>query len=141
MVKNFMKISLPKLTINNKVICSVVVSFAEQLNPSAEEANEIYIAVSEAVDNCIRFAYPNNDKGIISVTCNILKDNVIKIAVKDSGVGIKDIEQALQPLYTTTTGNHSGIGFSIIESYMTAFKVTSKLGRGTTECMKKRIGK
>lgn len=141
MNKNFMRMSLPSMEVNKELISSAIASFAEQLNPTNEEVDEITAAVDEAIDNCISFAYPNDDYGIISISCKILKNNVLNIVIKDYGIGIKDVEQAKEPLFTTEANNHSGMGFSIIEAFTTDYKISSVVGKGTKVNMKKRVGK
>ena len=96
------------------------------------------VAVSEAVTNCIVHAYPN-EIGTVSLRCRILKDNVLDIVVKDRGVGIADIEQARRPAFTTGGAERSGMGFTIMESFMTRLEITSKPGKGTTVHMRRKL--
>jgi len=108
------------------------------LDPTLEELGDIRTAVSEAVTNCIVHAYPQ-ELGIITLRCRILKDNVLDIVVKDKGVGIADVEQARRPMFTTGGTDRSGMGFTIMESFMTSFELTSEPGKGTTVHMRRRI--
>ena len=112
--------------------------FAAQLDPTLEEINDIKTAVSEAVTNCIVHAYPEK-LGNITLRCRILKDNVLDIVIKDKGVGIPDIEQARRPAYTTGGAERSGMGFTIMESFMTNLEITSKPGKGTTVHMRRKL--
>ncbi len=103
--------------------------FAAQLDPTLDEVNDIKTAVSEAVTNCIVHAYPDR-LGKVSMRLRLFEDNTLEIQVKDWGVGIADVEQARQPLYTTGTEERSGMGFTIMESFMDAVKVRSTPGKG-----------
>ena len=137
---NFMTLEFPSKSANEAFARSAVACFASQMDPTLEELGDIRTAVSEAVTNCIVHAYPNGF-GTISVRCRILKDNVLDIVIKDKGVGIADIEQARHPMYTTGGDDRSGMGFTIMESFMTNFSVTSKLGKGTSVHMRRKLQK
>jgi stage II sporulation protein AB (anti-sigma F factor) len=115
-----------------------VAGFASQLDPTREDLGDIKTAVSEAVTNCIVHAYPDK-LGTITVRARILQDNVLEIVVKDKGCGISDIDQARQPMFTTGGAERSGMGFTIMESFMTSLKVTSEAGKGTTVKMRRKI--
>ena len=108
-----------------------------QFDPDIEQLNDIKTAVSEAVTNCIVHAYPDRI-GTIVLQCRILGD-ILEITVRDRGKGIEDLEQARQPLYTTGGSERSGMGFTIMESFMTECRVMSQPGKGTTVRMRKRI--
>ena len=112
--------------------------FAAQLDPTLEEINDIKTAVSEAVTNCIVHAYPDR-LGRVSLRLRLFEDNSLEIQVKDWGVGIEDVEKARQPLYTTGSEERSGMGFTIMESFMDSVKVRSAPEKGTTVTMRKRI--
>ena len=112
--------------------------FAALLDPTVEELCDIKTAVSEAVTNCIVHAYPDGI-GMITIRCRILKDNILDIVVKDRGVGIADVDQARRPMFTTGGADRSGMGFTIMESFMTSFELTSESGKGTTVHMRRRI--
>ena len=116
----------------------VAAVFASRLDPTLEELGDIRTAVSEAVTNCIVHAYPEK-LGNITLRCRILKDNVLDIVIKDKGVGIPDIEQARRPAYTTGGAERSGMGFTIMESFMTDLEITSKPGKGTTVHMRRKL--
>ena len=112
--------------------------FAAQLDPTLDEINDIKTAVSEAVTNCIVHAYPQT-LGKITLRLRLFGDNTVEILVKDAGVGIPDVEKAREPLYTTGNEERSGMGFTIIESFMDRVKVRSTPGKGTAVTMTKRL--
>ena len=136
--ENYMILEFPSKSSNEAFARSAVACFAAQLDPTLEELGDIRTAVSEAVTNCIVHAYPNG-LGIISIRCRILKDNVFDIVIKDRGVGISDIEQARRPMFTTGGSERSGMGFMIMESFMTTFEVTSEPGKGTSIHMRRKL--
>ena len=135
---NYMILEFPSRSTNEAFARSAVACFAAQMDPTLEELGDIRTAVSEAVTNCIVHAYPN-DLGIIILRCRILKDNVLDIVVKDRGVGIPDVEQARRPAFTTGGGERSGMGFTIMESFMTSLEITSAAGKGTTVHMRRKL--
>ena len=135
---NFMILEFPSKSCNEAFARSAVACFAAQMDPTLEELGDIRTAVSEAVTNCIVHAYPD-EFGIITLRCRILKDNILDIVVKDRGVGIPDVEQARRPMYTTGGADRSGMGFTIMESFMTSFELMSQPGKGTTVHMRRRI--
>lgn len=136
--ENYMILDFPSKSANEAFARSAVACFAAQLDPTMEELGDIRTAVSEAVTNCIVHAYPN-DFGLITVRCRILKDNTLDVVIKDRGVGIQDLEQARKPMFTTGGSERSGMGFTIMESFMTSFSVTSESGKGTTVHMRRKI--
>lgn len=136
--ENYMILDFPSKSSNESFARSAVACFAAQMDPTLEELGDIRTAVSEAVTNCIVHAYPNG-LGIITLRCRILKDNVLDIVIKDKGVGIGDLEQAKKPMFTTGGSDRSGMGFTIMESFMTSFSVTSQPGKGTTVHMRRRL--
>lgn len=136
--ENHMTLEFPSKSTNEAFARSAVACFAAQLDPTLEELGDIRTAVSEAVTNCIVHAYPN-DLGIITLRCRILKDNTLDIVIKDRGVGIPDLEQARRPMYTTGGADRSGMGFTIMESFMTTFSVTSEPGKGTSVHMRRKL--
>lgn len=138
--ENFMILEFPSKSANEAFARSAVACFAAQLDPTLEELGDIRTAVSEAVTNCIVHAYPEK-LGVITLRCRILKDNILDIVVKDQGVGISDIEQARRPMFTTGGTDRSGMGFTIMESFMTSFEIKSAPGKGTTVHMRRRIQK
>jgi len=114
--------------------------FAAQLDPTLDEVNDIKTAVSEAVTNCIVHAYPDS-LGKISMRLRLFPDSSVEIQVKDVGVGIPDVEKARKPLFTTGGDERSGMGFTIMESFMDHLKVRSAPGKGTTVTMRRRISR
>ena len=128
----------PAKSVNEGFARSAMAAFASQLDPRVNDIADIKTAVSEAVTNCIVHAYPDK-LGIITLRCRILKDNVLDIVVKDRGVGIADIEQARRPAFTTGGAERSGMGFTIMESFMTRLEITSKPGKGTTVHMRRKL--
>ena len=114
--------------------------FAAQLDPTLDEVGDIKTAVSEAVTNCIVHAYPDR-LGKVRLRLRLFEDNVLEIVVKDTGVGIPDVEEARKPLYTTGGADRSGMGFTIMESFMDSLKVRSTPGKGTTVTMRRRISR
>ena len=135
---NYMILEFPSKSCNEGFARSAVACFAAQMDPTLEELGDIRTAVSEAVTNCIVHAYPD-DLGSITVRCRILKDNVLDIVIKDKGIGITDLDQAKRPAFTTGGSDRSGMGFTIMESFMTSLEVSSKPGKGTTVHMRRKI--
>lgn len=135
---NYMILEFPSRSTNEAFARSAVACFAAQMDPTLEELGDIRTAVSEAVTNCIVHAYPN-EIGNITLRCRILKDNVLDIVIKDKGVGIADVEQARRLSFTTGGAERSGMGFTIMESFMTNFEVSSVSGKGTTVHMRRRL--
>ena len=136
--ENYMSLEFPSRSANEAFARSAVACFASQMDPTMEELGDIRTAVSEAVTNCIVHAYPNGI-GLISLRCKILKENILDIVIKDKGVGIEDLDKARKPMYTTGAADRSGMGFTIMESFMTSFTVTSSLGKGTTVHMRRKL--
>ncbi len=135
---NYMILEFPSKSSNEAFARSAVACFAAQLDPTMEELGDIRTAVSEAVTNCIVHAYPQQ-LGTVVVRCRILKDNTLDIVVKDKGIGIADIEAARRPSYTTGGSERSGMGFTIMESFMTDLEITSAPGKGTTVHMRRKL--
>ena len=135
---NYMILEFPSKSSNEAFARSAVACFAAQLDPTMEELGDIRTAVSEAVTNCIVHGYPD-ELGQITLRCRVLKDNVLDIVIKDKGVGIPDIEEARRPSYTTGGADRSGMGFTIMESFMTDLEISSKPGRGTTVHMRRKL--
>ena len=135
---NYMILEFPSKSANEGFARSAVACFAAQMDPTMEELGDIKTAVSEAVTNCIVHAYPD-EIGLITVRCRILKDNVLDIVIKDKGIGIQDLDQARQPMFTTGGADRSGMGFTIMESFMTDLEINSKPGKGTTVHMRRKL--
>ena len=123
---------------SNEAFARVAAGFAMQLDPTLEELGDIKTAVSEAVTNAIVHGYPENF-GRIVMKLRIREGNILEIVVKDWGVGIADVEQARKPMFTTGNDERSGMGFTIMESFMDKLTVRSVPGRGTTVSMRKKL--
>lgn len=126
---------------NNEAFARIsVAAFAAQLDPTIEEISDIKTAVSEAVTNCIIHGYEDLE-GIVKIQCKLFKDSIL-IEISDTGKGIENIEEARKPLYTSKPNlERSGMGFTIMESFMDDVKIESILGLGTKVTMKKLIKK
>ncbi len=135
---NYIKLDFPSRSVNEGFARAAAAAFAAQLDPTLDELGDIKTAVSEAVTNCIVHAYPDSI-GKISMRLRILEDNVLEICVKDTGVGIPDVEKAREPLFTTGGEERSGMGFTIMESFMDRLSVRSKPGKGTAVTMRRAI--
>lgn len=123
---------------------NVVASFAVEISPTLEEINDIKTAVSEAVTNCVVHAYKKGDESaIVEIECVVDEsERSIEIVVKDFGKGIADVKQAIEPFFTTSADDErSGMGFTIIETFMDEMSVESTLGKGTSVRMKKVMSK
>ena len=131
-------LTFPSRSANEGLARAAAACFAAQLDPTLEEINDIKTAVSEAVTNCIVHAYPDQ-LGPVTLRLRLFGDNFLEIVVKDKGVGIPDVEQARRPMYTTGGGERSGMGFTIMESFMDGVKVRSQPGKGTTVVLRRRI--
>ena len=114
--------------------------FAAQLDPTLEEINDIKTVVSEGVTNCIVHAYPDK-LGLVQMRLRLFEDHTLEIQIKDKGVGISDVEQARKPMFTTGGEERSGMGFTIMESFMDGVKVRSTPGKGTVVTMRRRISR
>ncbi|MDR1736286.1 MAG: anti-sigma F factor [Oscillospiraceae bacterium] len=137
-VKNEVKLVFPSRSSNEGFIRSAAAAFCAPMDPNLEELGDIKTAVSEAVTNCIVHAYPDK-LGLIRVRLRCLEGNVLEIQVRDSGRGIENIETARKPMFTTGGADRSGMGFTIMESFMDAMRVRSAPGRGTTVTMRRRL--
>ena len=135
---NYIHLEFPSRSANEGFARAAAAAFAAQLDPTLEELGDIKTAVSEAVTNAIVHAYPDR-LGRIAVKARVLEENVLEITVRDWGRGIADVEQARQPLYTTGGEERSGMGFTIMESFMDRLSVRSQQGRGTRVTMRRRI--
>lgn len=138
--QNYMILEFPSRSVNEAFARSSVACFAAQMDPTLDELGDIRTTVSEAVTNCIVHAYPDGF-GLITLRCRILKDNTLDIVIKDKGVGIPDVEQARRPAYTTGGSERSGMGFTIMESFMTELEINSSPGKGTTVHMRRKLSR
>ena len=140
-VENEMRLSLPSLSVNEGIARASVAAFCAQLNPTAVELADIKCAVSEAVTNCIVHGY-RDTVGIISISVKLCEGRMIQIEIRDKGCGIADVRQAREPLFTTdAAGERSGMGFTVMESFCDGLRVSSRVGKGTTVTLLKRLHK
>ncbi|MBE6857177.1 MAG: anti-sigma F factor [Ruminococcus sp.] len=138
-VINEIKFTMPSLSVNESVARSVVSSFLIQSDPTVEELSDIRTAVSEAVTNSVVHGY-RHTKGKIELTMKLLENREIYIKIRDKGCGIADVEQAMEPLFTTAPEEErSGLGFSLMQTFMDKLTVKSTVGKGTTIIMRKRL--
>lgn len=136
--ENYVTIEFLSRSSNESFARTAAAGFALQLDPTLDELGDIRTAVSEAVTNAIVHAYPDT-LGKIVMKMKVLKGGVLEITVRDWGRGIADVEEARQPLFTTGGSERSGMGFTIMESFMDKLTVRSVQGRGTSIQMRKRI--
>jgi len=139
-VENYATIEFASRSINEGFARTAAACFAAQLDPTLDELNDMKTAVSEAVTNAIIHAYPQ-EIGRIVMKLRLKEEHIIEIVVRDWGIGIPDVEQARQPMYTTGNAERSGMGFTIMESFMDDLRVRSAPGKGTTVTMRKRISR
>ena len=137
---NQIKLEFPSLSANEGFARSAAACFAAQLDPTLEEIGDIKTAVSEAVTNCIVHAYPDTI-GKIVLRMKLCEGGLLEINVRDWGCSIGDLEQAMQPMYTTGGEERSGMGFTIMESFMDSLKVRSTPGKGTTVTMRRKFAR
>ncbi len=135
---NQVSLVFPSRSANEAFTRSAAAAFAAQLDPTLDELGDIKTAVSEAVTNAIVHAYPDS-LGKVELKLRLYPGNELEIIVRDWGVGIPDIEKARTPLFTTGNEERSGMGFTIMESFMDSLKVKSAPGKGTTVTMRRRI--
>lgn len=137
-MNNSMKTEFLSLSENESFARCVVSAFISQLNPTLEEIEDIKTAVSEAVTNIVVHAY-GDDTGMVYILCE-LTDDTATITIKDTGCGIEDIKLARTPLYTASKDTErSGLGFTVMETFMDTLNVISEKGTGTTVTMTKKI--
>ncbi|MBO6230679.1 MAG: anti-sigma F factor [Ruminiclostridium sp.] len=140
-VTNFMKMTIVGYSKNEALARMCVAAFASQLDPTIEEINDIKAAVSEAVTNCIVHGY-RDTIGDIDIKLKILGEDTVYIKITDKGVGIADVDQAMQPMFTTSPdGERAGLGFAVMESFTDSLKVRSKPGKGTSVTMTKTLSR
>ncbi len=135
---NYITLEFLSRSANEGFARGAVACFAAQLDPTLEELGDIKTAVSEAVTNAIVHAYPDR-LGKIVIKARILEGGILEVSVRDWGQGIPDVEKARQPLYTTGGEERSGMGFTIMESFMDQLTVRSQDGKGTRITMRRRI--
>ncbi len=138
--KNEVKFQFPSRSENEAFSRAAVAAFAVQLDPTVEELTEIKTAISEAVSNAIIHAYDEAEDGIVTVEVKYTEDRKLIMTVSDEGIGIGDIEQAKEPLYTSKAGEErSGMGFTVMESFTDRLEIKSEPGRGTKVTMVKQL--
>ncbi len=137
---NYIKLEFPSRSANEGFARAAAAAFAAQLDPTMEELGDIKTAVSEAVTNCIVHAYPDS-LGKISMRLRIIDGDMLEISVKDTGCGIADVARAREPLFTTGGEERSGMGFTIMESFMDSLRVRSRPGKGTTVTMRRAMAR
>ena len=135
---NCMKIEFLSRSVNEGFARTAVAAFVSQLDPTLAELEDIKTAVSEAVTNAIVHAYPQSI-GKIVLRVRILDGETVELNVRDRGCGIADVEQAKEPLFTTGGEERSGMGFTIMESFMDTLRIRSQLGRGTSVTMRRKL--
>jgi stage II sporulation protein AB (anti-sigma F factor) len=138
-MRNEMKLAFSALSQNESFARVTVAAFIAQLDPNMDELTEIKTVVSEAVTNAIIHGYENNPEGVVYIEVSI-EDGVIEMSIKDKGLGIVDVEEARQPLFTTKPDlERSGMGFTIMENFMDEVEVLTQPGRGTEVRLKKHL--
>lgn len=138
-IKNRMQLEFSAVSENEQLARIAVASFITPLNPTLEEMADVKTAVSEAVTNAIIHGYEEKE-GTVYIRCR-LEGDLLEVEVEDQGMGIEDIEQAMEPMFTTKPErDRSGMGFSFMEAFMDELEVTSIRGAGTTVVMKKKLG-
>ena len=135
---NYIKLEFPSRSSNEGFARSAAACFAAQMDPTLNELEDIKTAVSEAVTNAIVHGYPDAI-GTVTLKLRVCPGNILELTVKDKGRGIPDVEKARQPMFTTGGAERSGMGFTIMESFMDQLLVRSVPGRGTTVTMKKKL--
>lgn len=137
-VTNYIKLEFPSFSSNESFARAAAAGFAAQLDPTLDELGDIKTSVSEAVTNCIVHAYPDSI-GTISMRLRILDGEKLEIVIRDKGRGIADLQQAMLPMYTTGGEERSGMGFTIMESFMDKLKVKTQVQKGTSVTMLRTI--
>lgn len=137
-VENEFKLVVDSKSVNESFCRMVVSAFSNPLDPTIEELTDLKTAVSEAVTNCIVHAYADSC-GKIYITGQIVDSNIIRIKIKDNGLGIENVKKAMTPLFTTGSTDRAGLGFTVMQSFCDRVKVTSSLGKGTTVILTKKI--
>jgi stage II sporulation protein AB (anti-sigma F factor) len=135
---NEFTLEFPSRSSNEGFARSAVACFAAQMDPTLNELEDIKTAVSEAVTNAIVHAYPDS-LGKVQIKARICPESILEVTVRDHGQGIPDVDKARQPMYTTGGEERSGMGFTIMESFMDRLAVRSTPGRGTTVVMRKKL--
>lgn len=136
---NFMSVSFAALSQNEAFARVAVASFISHLDITMDELEEMKTVISEAVTNAIIHGYDENPEGVVHISVRI-DEGTVEVVVEDNGKGIEDVEQAMQPLYTTKPElERSGMGFTIMENFMDSLEVATAIGKGTTVRLTKRL--
>lgn len=138
---NEMRVELLSRSVNESFARVAVAAFVAQLDPTLDELADIKTAVSEAVTNCIVHAYKDGI-GTIYITVKIFENAHVRITIRDRGCGIENVEKAMEPMFTTSTGgDRAGLGFTVMQTFMNKLHVKSRLDYGTTITMEKVLSK
>lgn len=137
---NEMNVSFLSCSTNESFARAVVSAFVAQMDPTIDEISDIKTAVSEAVTNCIVHAY-RDTLGMIYITARLYEDGGVQIRIRDKGCGIEDVQKAREPLFTTGGEERAGLGFAVMESFMDDVLVTSRVQKGTTVTLKKKLAR
>ncbi len=135
---NEMRLKIESRSVNESFARAAVAAFASQLDPNVEEISDIKTAVSEAVTNCIVHAYPNC-VGDVFIWTGLYDNRTVKIKIRDKGCGIADISKAMEPLFSTSEDERAGLGFAVMESFCDKVTVRSKISKGTTVTLIKKL--
>lgn len=135
---NELKMVIDSKSINEGFARVAVSAFVACLDPNIEELTDIKTAVSEAVTNSIVHGYRDKE-GKIYITVSLFDNNIVRAKIRDKGIGIENIEKAMEPLFTTAKGERAGLGFAVMESFMDRVRVNSKPEKGTTVTLEKKI--
>lgn len=139
-IENEMRLRLPAKSENESAARSAVSAFVALLNPTVEELGDIRLAVSEAVTNAIVHAYRGTGEGLIYISVRLYSDREVTVEISDKGCGIEDVEKAKEPFFTTGSGEERcGMGFLVMQTFTELLSVKSKVGRGTTVLMRKKL--
>lgn len=137
---NEVKLNFPAKSANEAFARSAVAAFTMQLDPTISELSDIKTSVSEAVTNAIVHGY-KGQKGQVYITMQIFENNLLSVKIRDKGCGIDDVKKAMEPLFTTGGDERAGLGFAVMQSFMDSIRVNSRIGKGTTVTLKKKIAK
>ncbi|WP_283607870.1 anti-sigma F factor [Faecalispora anaeroviscerum] len=137
---NEMNVSFLSCSANEGFARAVVSAFVAQMDPTIDEISDIKTAVSEAVTNCIVHAY-RDTLGMIYISAKMYEDGAVQIRIRDKGCGIEDVLKAREPLFTTGGEERAGLGFAVMESFMDEVGVTSRVQKGTTVTLKKKLAR
>lgn len=135
---NEMSVSFISVSANESFARAVVSAFVAQLDPTIDELTDLKTAVSEAVTNCIVHGY-RDTLGTVYINAKIYENGKVMVRIRDKGVGIGNIEQAMEPMFTTAGGERAGLGFAVMQSFCDRVTVRSKEGKGTTVTLQKNI--